>query len=99
MMRMRAEDPCVIADELHRMSWGDYLDIVEHQSRYTDLEYRVERYANDAEAGRAIANFFRRLLGLKIVRTPKEAGDDVRRSYLRSSSGQTERSSSTLSAL
>lgn len=49
---------------------------------YTEPEYRVERYAADAEAGRAIANWFRRLFGLTIKRTPKEAGDDIRRSYL-----------------
>lgn len=51
---------------------------------YTEPEYRVELYACNAESGRTLANFFRRLFGLKIVRTPKEAGDEVRRSYLRS---------------
>jgi hypothetical protein len=58
---------------------------------YTEPEYRVELYASDAEAGRAIANFFRRLFGLKIVRTPKEAGDEVRRSYLREEANQAAR--------
>lgn len=50
---------------------------------YTEPEYRVERYAQDAENTQIIVNFLRRLFWLPIRRDPAEEADKVRRSYLR----------------
>jgi hypothetical protein len=50
-------------------------------SPYCDHEWRVERYARDAEHTQIIINFFRRLVRLPIRRDPGTEADKVRQSY------------------
>jgi hypothetical protein len=53
------------------------------EERYTEPEYRVELYAQDAAHNQMLINIFRRLLRLPIKKTSQQAADKVRTFYLK----------------
>jgi hypothetical protein len=50
---------------------------------YTAPEYRVELFAPDAMHNQMLINLFSGLLGLPLRKTGQQAGDEVRRRYLK----------------
>jgi hypothetical protein len=50
---------------------------------YTEPVYRVELRASQAENSQMVVNVLRRLIGLTVQKTGREAGDEIRRLYRR----------------
>ena len=48
---------------------------------YTEPVYRVELRASQAENSQMVVNVLRRLVGLTVRKTGREAGDEIRRLY------------------